>query len=165
VLLQVHHWSTITVDMAQQTLALKAQALRNHKACDSMTVCGYACACRLLATGHASAASRTAAEWLAEFKAAASSGDKLAALNLPGPSSSIVQCYVRRVTGLLGMAPSFELRLESTDELLALARRRKKSATSSYLISTGGSAAAVTRDDDELTGKVSKCVLRACRMQ
>jgi hypothetical protein len=52
------------------------------------------------------------------------------------------------------MAPSFELRLESSDELLAVARRRKKSATSSYLISTGGSAEAVTRDDEELSGKV-----------
>jgi hypothetical protein len=108
----------------------------------------------LLATGHASTASRTAAEWQADFKAAACSGDKLAALQLPGPSSSIVQCYVRRINGLLGMAPSFELRLESSDELLAVARRRKKSATSSYLISTGGSAEAVTRDDEELSGKV-----------
>lgn len=115
----------------------------------------------MLATGHASAASRTAAEWQAEFKAAVSSGDKLAALHLPGPSSSIVQCYVRRINGMLGMAPSFELRLESSDELLAVARRRKKSATSSYLISTGASAAAVTRGDEELTGKVKDwmCVL------
>ncbi|WIA33238.1 hypothetical protein OEZ86_006380 [Tetradesmus obliquus] len=116
-------------------------------------------ATRLLATGHASAASRTAAEWQAEFKAAVSSGDKLAALHLPGPSSSIVQCYVRRINGMLGMAPSFELRLESSDELLAVARRRKKSATSSYLISTGASAAAVTRGDEELTGKLKANVL------
>lgn len=110
----------------------------------------------MLATGHASTASRTAAEWQADFKAAGCSGDKLAALQLPGPSSSIVQCYVRRINGLLGMAPSFELRLESSDELLAVARRRKKSATSSYLVSTGGSAEAVTRNDEQLSGKVGR---------
>eukprot|EP00882_Tetradesmus_deserticola_P029304 GHRQ01032809.1.p2 GENE.GHRQ01032809.1~~GHRQ01032809.1.p2 ORF type:complete len:110 (-),score=25.82 GHRQ01032809.1:195-524(-) len=62
------------------------------------------------------------------------------------------------------MAPSFELRLESSDELLAVARRRKKSATSSYLISSGGSAGEVTRDDDELSGKVRQCCFLGSRV-
>lgn len=52
------------------------------------------------------------------------------------------------------MAPSFELRVEATDELLAVARKRKKSAKSSYLISMAGSAASIKRDDDQVVAKV-----------
>lgn len=110
--------------------------------------------CRLLATGHASHASRTAAEWRTEFLATLSSGQKLAALQLPGPSNGVVQCYVKRISGLLGVRDTFEVRLEASDQLLAVARRRKKSATSSYLISMGSDAGSVTREDEQLVGKV-----------
>ncbi|KAF8067363.1 LIMR family protein [Scenedesmus sp. PABB004] len=108
-------------------------------------------ATRLLASGHAGSAPRTAAEWQAAFAAASARGDRAGALSLPGPSGGAVQCYVRRVAGPLGVGGSaYELRLEATDELLAVARRRVKSARSSYLISAGPLASAVTRGDAQL---------------
>jgi hypothetical protein len=104
-------------------------------------------------------------------------GDRLAVLQLPGPSSGVVRCYIKCVSNRLGMGQHFELRLESTDECLAVARRRVKSATSSYVIGLAGSscssgsstpsshghregssspmAASLRRDDPEVVGKVS----------
>eukprot|EP00878_Enallax_costatus_P040693 GHUV01047042.1.p1 GENE.GHUV01047042.1~~GHUV01047042.1.p1 ORF type:complete len:282 (+),score=98.28 GHUV01047042.1:171-1016(+) len=104
--------------------------------------------------GHATNSSRTPAEWQSQFTSLLAAGDRLAALELPGPSSGIIQCYIKRNTGLLGMAPSFELRIEVSDESLAVARKRKKSAKSSYLISMEGNAASIKRADDQLVAKV-----------
>ncbi len=102
-------------------------------------------------------------------------GDRLAVLQLPGPSIGVVRCYVKRISNLLGVAQHFELRLEATDECLAVARRRVKSATSSYVIGLSGSACSssgtstpssapsqhegssggsLRRDDPEVVGKV-----------
>jgi hypothetical protein len=102
-------------------------------------------------------------------------GDRLAVLQLAGPSTGVVRCYIKRVSNLLGMGQHFELRLESTDECLAVARRRLKSATSSFIIGLPGSScssgsstpsstrsahdgngsATLRRDDPEVAGKVS----------
>jgi len=109
-------------------------------------------------------------------------GDRLAALQLPGPSSGVVRCFIKRSSNLLGFGQHFELRLESTDECLAVARRRVKSATSSYVIGLSSSSCAAAcssgsstpsgspshheggssssssslrRDDPEVVGKVS----------
>jgi hypothetical protein len=121
--------------------------------------------------------SRTTGQWEQEAMALLNSGDRLAVLQLPGPSSGVVRCYVKRVSNLLGMGQNFELRLECTDDCLAIARRRVKSATSSYVIGLAGSscssgsstpsshghhegssspsAASLRRDDPEVVGKVS----------
>lgn len=107
--------------------------------------------------------------------ASLNAGDRLAVLQLAGPSTGIVRCYIKRISNLLGMGQHFELRLESTDECLAVARRRMKSATSSFIIGLPGSScssgsstpsssrsvhdgnrsAALWRDDPEVVGKVS----------
>jgi hypothetical protein len=103
-----------------------------------------------------------------------SAGDRLAVLQLAGPSSGVVRCYIKRISGLLGMGQHFELRLESTDECLAIARRRVKSATSSFVIGLsastcssgsstpssnpsqhgGSNSSALHRDHPEVIGKV-----------
>lgn len=121
--------------------------------------------------------SRTTAQWEQEAMALLTAGDRLAALQLPGPSSGVVRCYIKRISNLLGVAQHFELRLEATDECLAVARRRVKSATSSYVIGLSGSAggcsssgtstpssapsqhdcssgSSLRRDDPEVIGKV-----------
>lgn len=138
------------------------------------------CACRLQPSSY----SRTTGQWEQEAMALLIAGDRLAVLQLPGPSSGVVRCYVKRVSGLLGMGQHFELRLESTDECLAVARRRVKSASSSYIIgltssgcrsgsstpcsdpsqhgggragssgSSGGGGSSLRRDDPEVVGKV-----------
>jgi hypothetical protein len=106
-------------------------------------------------------------------------GDRLAVLQLAGPSTGVVRCYIKRVSNLLGMGQHFELRLESTDECLAVARRRVKSATSSLIIGLpgsscssgsstpsssrsmhdGNSSAGLRRDDPEVVGKVSDAAI------
>lgn len=118
------------------------------------------CAHRLV-NGHASSSCRTVAEWHSEFTTLLAAGNKLAALELPGPSNGVVQCYVQRTAGLLGMAPNFELRVEASDELLAVARKRKKSTSSSYLISMEGDGASIKRGDEQLVAKVSGCMMSA----
>lgn len=120
---------------------------------------------------------RSTAQWEQEAMALLSAGDRLAALQLPVPSTGVVKCYIKRVSNLLGLNQQFELRLESTDECLAVARRRMKSATSSYIIGLsscssgsstpssssghdgsssggGGGASSLRRDDPVVVGKV-----------
>lgn len=137
--------------------------------CASRTWC---CSCRLQPSSY----SRSTAQWEQEAMALLNTGDRLAALQLPGPSSGVVRCFIKRSSNLLGFGQHFELRLESTDECLAVARRRVKSATSSYVIGLsssscssgsstpsgspshhdgGSSSSSLKRDDPEVIGKVS----------
>lgn len=67
-------------------------------------------------------------------------GDRLAALQLPGPSNGVVRCYIKRTKGLLGLAPVCELRLESSDEVLAVAHHSLKVTGSCFHISLGSSS-------------------------
>lgn len=131
--------------------------------------CAWLTYCRLQPSSYA----RTTCQWEQEAMALLNAGDRLAVLQLPGPSSGVVRCYIKRISNLLGMGQHFELRLESTDECLAVARRRVKSATSSYVIgltssgcSSGSStptsshdghssSSSLRRDDPEVVGKVS----------
>jgi hypothetical protein len=132
------------------------------------------CSCRLQPSSY----SRTTAQWEQEAMALLTAGDRLAVLQLPGPSTGVVRCYIKRISNMLGVAQHFELRLEATDECLAVARRRVKSATSSYFIGLSGSgcgsnsgsstpssarsqqqldngsSSPLRRDDPEVVGKV-----------
>lgn len=92
-----------------------------------------------LAPNSGSAGSRSAAQWEQDCSALLSIGDRLGALQLPGPSSGIVRCFIRRSSNLLGVATLYELRLESTDELLAVAHKRLGSAASCFDISLAAS--------------------------
>lgn len=80
----------------------------------------------------ASGSRRTAAEWEHACSSLLGAGDRLAALALPGPSEGVVRCYIKRSSNLLGMSAHFELRLEASDELLAVAHKRVNGAASCY---------------------------------
>lgn len=93
----------------------------------------------------------SAAEWQAAAEATGAAGDGAGALLLPGPSNGLVRCYLVVHKGLLGLSPWYELRLEASDALLAVARRRSKGTASVYHIMAGGGAAATAdsaQDDD-----------------
>jgi hypothetical protein len=95
------------------------------------------------------------AAWAAEAERLVASGCGLAALSLAGPTGGTAKCYVRRAKGLLGGGATYEMRIESSDRLLASARRRGKNKCSSYLLALCDAASGeVSPLADEAVAKV-----------